>query len=97
MRKLILTAIIGLGLSLAAMAHEERAMVAGIITKVDLAAGQVTLNHEAIPYLNMDAMTMVYTVRDPAKLKELKAGDNVKFEAEEIDGQANVVEIEKAN
>ena len=30
MRKLILTAIIGLGLSLAAMAHEERAMVAGI-------------------------------------------------------------------
>ena len=95
MRKLILTAIIGLGLSLAAMAHEERAMVAGIITKVDLAAGKVTLNHEAIPYLNMDAMTMVYTVRDPAKLKDLKA--NVKFEAEEIDGQANVVEIEKAN
>jgi Cu(I)/Ag(I) efflux system periplasmic protein CusF len=96
MHKFLLAAVLGLGLSCAAIAHEGRATVSGVITKMDLTAGKVTLKHEAMPNLNMDAMTMVYPVKDPAMLKGLKAGDKVKFEAEEIDGQANVVEIEKA-
>lgn len=96
MRKLILTSVFSLGLSLAATAHEGRATVAGVLTNVDLAGGKVTLKHEAIPNLNMDAMTMAYPVKDPAMLKGLKAGDKVNFEAEEVDGQAKIVEIKKA-
>jgi Cu(I)/Ag(I) efflux system protein CusF len=38
---------------------------------------------------------MVYPVKNPALLKGLKPGDKVKFEAEEVNGQANVVEIKK--
>ena len=55
----------------------------------------MTLNHEAIPYLNMDAMTMVYTVRDPANSKTSKQMSNSrprKSMARQI-----IVEIEKAN
>ncbi len=42
------------------------------MTKVDPAAGKVTLDHAAIPKLDMDAMTMAYPVKDPAMLKDLK-------------------------
>jgi Cu/Ag efflux protein CusF len=95
MRKLVLTAILGLGLSTAVMAHDGRPMVSGVITKIDQSAGKVTLKHEEIPNLQMEAMTMAYPVKDPAMLKGLKPGDKVKFEAEEVNGQANVVEIKK--
>ena len=40
----------------------------------DAAAGQVTVNHQAIPGL-MDAMTMPYKVVDPSTLSELHPGD----------------------
>ena len=96
MRKLLLTAILGLGLSTVAMAHEGRPRVSGVVTKIDQSAGKVTLKHEAIPNIQMEAMTMAYPVKDPAMLKGLKPGDKVKFEAEEVNGQANVVEIKKS-
>lgn len=56
----------------------------------------MTLKHEAIPYLDMEAMTMPYRVKAPATLEGLEVGDKVKFEAEEADGLASVVRIEKA-
>ena len=96
MRRLILTSVICFGLSAAAIAHEGRPMVSGVVTKIDQSAGKVTLKHEAIPNLSMDAMTMAYKVKDPSMLKGLKSGDKVKFEAEEVNSVANVVEIEKA-
>ena len=60
--------------------------VKGTVTKVDPAAGKVTLDHAAIPKLDMDAMTMAYPVKDPAMLKDLKAGDKVDFDVEEAGG-----------
>jgi len=45
----------------------------------------------------MDAgMTMVYKAQDPAMLKAVKAGDKVKFDADEVNGQTTVTKIEKA-
>ena len=41
-------------------------------------------------------MTMVYAVSDPNLLKAVKAGDKIKFEAEQINGQYTVMKIEKA-
>jgi Cu/Ag efflux protein CusF len=89
----------GLGLVLVAATaygHDGRPAVNGVVTEVDQAAGTVTLDHDEIPNLPMAAMTMAYPVKDRAMLKGLKAGDKVKFEAEEMDGQPKVVEIEKA-
>ena len=39
-------------------------------------------------------MTMVYRVQDPAMLDRVKAGDKVKFEAENVGGAFTVTKIE---
>jgi Cu(I)/Ag(I) efflux system protein CusF len=66
------------------------------VEKVDESAGKVTLDHAAVPRLDMPAMTMVYKVQDPKMLKSVKAGDKVKFNIEKTDGQLTVTKIDKA-
>jgi hypothetical protein len=43
-----------------------------------------------------DGMTIVYRAQDPAMLQAVKAGDKVKFDAENVNGQFVVTKIEKA-
>ena len=81
-----------LGLASGALA----ATVDGDVQKVDAAAGKVTLKHGPVPELDMGDMTMVYTAKDPAMLKGLKAGDKVRFEPAEVDGKYVVTKIERA-
>lgn len=72
-------------------------MVAGHVIKVDPSAKKITIKHGPIPKLDMDeGMTMVYAVSDPNMLNAVKAGDKIKFEAEQVNGQFTVVKIEKA-
>lgn len=66
------------------------------VEKVDESANKVTLDHAAIPGLDMPAMTMVYKVQDPKMLKSVKAGDQVKFNIEKINSQLTVTKIDKA-
>jgi Cu/Ag efflux protein CusF len=66
-------------------------MVSGTVEKVDTGAGKITIDHGAIPNLNMDAMTMVFRVQDPALLQGVKAGDKVQFQADRVNGQISVV------
>ena len=68
-------------------------MVSGTVEKVDAGAGKVTLDHGPIPNLDMDAMTMVFRVQDPALLQGVKAGDKVQFQADRVNGQISVVKI----
>jgi Cu(I)/Ag(I) efflux system protein CusF len=44
--------------------------------------------------LDMPAMTMVFQVKDPALLGQVKAGDKVKFNAEKLGGAFTVTRIE---
>lgn len=67
----------------------------GDVTKVDQAAGKITLRHGPIKNLDMDSMTMVFRVADPAWLKTIKPGDRVRFEAERVNGQITVTSITK--
>ena len=69
--------------------------VKATVKKVDEAAGKVTLDHERIPKLDMDAMTMAYMVADPAILKGVKAGDRVRFSADRVNGQLAITRIQK--
>ena len=66
------------------------------VEKVDESADKVTLDHAAIPGLDMPAMTMVYKVEDSKLLKSVKSGDKVKFNIERINGQLTVTRIDKA-
>jgi Cu/Ag efflux protein CusF len=42
----------------------------------------------------MPPMTMVFQVKDPALLEKIKAGDKVKFSAENINGAFTVTAID---
>ena len=70
--------------------------VKGTVEAVDVANGKVTLDHGAIPNLNMDGMTMPWRVQDPAVLSTLKQGDKVQFSADRVNGSPMITRITKA-
>ena len=70
--------------------------VDGVVRKVDKRGKTIILKHGSIPNLDMGAMTMQYRVKDASLLDKVKAGDNVKFTAEMIDGQYTVTRLERA-
>ena len=96
MRK-IPTLIFALALCAGAQAAlAQSTLIDGQVTKVDQSASKITIKHGPIKKLGMDqGMTMVYRAQDPAMLKAVKAGDKVKFDAEEVNGQSTVTKIEK--
>ncbi len=68
--------------------------ISGEVRKVDKDARKITLRHGAIKQLDMPPMTMVFHVKEPALLDKVKAGDQVKFKAENVGGTLTVTEIE---
>lgn len=81
-----------------AMALAQTAMVNGEVKKIDESAGKITLKHGPIKNLDMeeDGMTMVFRVKDPAMLKQVKVGDKVQFEAERATAGITITKIQKA-
>jgi Cu(I)/Ag(I) efflux system protein CusF len=82
--------------SLAASAQD--AMVKGVVKKIDAGAGKITLTSGPIKSLDMDDdnMTMVFRVKDPAMLKQVKVGDKVQFEAEQATAGITITQLQKA-
>jgi Cu(I)/Ag(I) efflux system protein CusF len=66
----------------------------GEIRRVDKEAKKLTIKHGPIPNLDMESMTMVFHVKDPAMLDQVKEGDKIKFQADKISGQYTVTKIE---
>ena len=82
---------------LASVTLAQAPMVNGQVTKIDEAAGKITLKHGPIKKLDMnEGMTMVFRAQEPAMLKQVKVGDKVRFNADRINGQITVTKIEKA-
>ncbi|MGY3235717.1 Cu/Ag efflux protein CusF [Bradyrhizobium sp. USDA 4448] len=98
MKPIIRTAValaLTLGLTMGALA--QAASISGEVKKIDQNAGKITLKHGAAKSLGMDEpMTMVYRVKDPALLKQVKVGDKVSFEAEEEASGYTVTKLQKA-
>ncbi len=69
--------------------------IEGEVRRVNDAEGKVTLRHGPLPELDMPGMTMVFTARDRAMMRDLKVGDKVRFIAERSDGIFYVIEIAK--
>jgi Cu(I)/Ag(I) efflux system protein CusF len=88
--------LVGALLAAPALAQES-ALTVGEVRKIDKSAQKITLKHEPIKSLEMPAMTMVFRVKDPAMLDEVKSGDKVKFAAEKVGGKFTVTEIQAAN
>jgi Cu/Ag efflux protein CusF len=77
-------------------AQASDALVKGEVRKVDKEAGKVTIKHGPLENLGMPAMTMVYRVKDPAMLDQLKAGDKIDFAADKINGAYTVTQVKPA-
>lgn len=70
------------------------AMTDGEVRKVDKDAKKITIKHGEIKNLAMPPMTMVFQVKDPALLDQVKQGDKVRFEAAESGGALVIVRLE---
>lgn len=68
----------------------------GEIRKVNTATGKLTIQHGPLKNLNMPGMTMVFQVRDPALLAQVKVGDKVRFRAEADMGSYVVTTLQSA-
>jgi len=77
-------------------AHHATDMTDGQVRKVDKGAAKLTITHGEIKNLDMPPMTMVFRVKDAAMLDKLKAGDKVRFRAEQDGGALVVTAIELA-
>src|SRR5262245_28812024 len=88
-----------LAIALATAPHcWEQSLTDGQVIKVDASAGKITIKHGPMKKFDMDeGMTMVYRAQAPAMLQTVKAGDKVKFDAENVNGQFVVTKIQKAN
>ena len=96
MRKTTIVVASALAFSFPSLSSAQAPMIDGEVTKIDAAQGKITLRHGPIKNLDMDSMTMVFRVQDPAVLKRLKVKDKVKFEADRVNGQITVTRIQKA-
>lgn len=96
MRKLTAALSLAAALTMAAGALAQAVPADGQVTRIDEASGKITLKHGPIKNLDMDSMTMVFRVKDPAMLKTVKPGDKVTFEAERIDGAITITKMQKA-
>lgn len=81
----------------AAPAASTAAMSEGEVRKVDKGAKKITIKHGELKNLGMPPMTMVFQVKDPAFLDQVKAGDKVRFSAEDANGALLITSIQVAN
>lgn len=92
-RKIVAAMLVAIAFSVSAWA--DSGMVQAEVIKVDKSAGKVTLKHGPIKSLDMDAMTMVFRVADPAMLDRMKAGDRIEFEAGRVNGAITITKLGK--
>lgn len=100
MKKGFRTAMVALVIAMAGAATSianAQALIEGTVTKIDTGASKITIRHGPIKKLDMDeGMTMVFTAKDTSLLSKVKAGDKVKFDADNVNGQFVVTKIDKA-
>ena len=60
-----------------------------------LEARSVTFSHQPVPALQWPAMTMGFTLADPALARGLKVGDQVRFAFDQAGASHTVRRIEK--
>ena len=91
-RTFVLAGVLALAVTAAQAETVDRQVI-----KVDPSAEKITIRHGPIKKFDMDmGMTMVFRAKDPTMLTAVKAGDKVRFEPEQVNGQFTIMKIEKA-
>ncbi|MEO5883736.1 MAG: copper-binding protein [Caldimonas sp.] len=71
-------------------------MVDGEVRKIDIDNKKITVKHGEIKNLQMPGMTMVFQVKDPAMLGQVKVGDKIMFAAEKAGGAIVITSMQPA-
>lgn len=93
-KKILFLAILSISAAFSSVASAQ-SMTEGVVRRIDLENNKITIRHGEIKALDMPPMTMVFVAKQPALLKKLSPGDEVSFEAFELDGKLSVGKIEK--
>jgi Cu(I)/Ag(I) efflux system protein CusF len=75
-------------------ASAEADMTDGEIRKVDKDNKKLTIKHGDIKNLDMPGMTMVFQLRDPAMVEQVKVGDKIRFKVEKTGSGFVVTELQ---
>ena len=67
----------------------------GEVKRIDISSGKITIRHGVIKNLDMPPMTMVFTVKEKSMLKEVSAGDQIRFIVISDNGRMVITEILK--
>lgn len=67
----------------------------GVVRKVDIENGKITIKHGFIANLDMPPMSMVFTAEDVSILGDIAKGDKIKFTAVDKDGKLFVTQIQE--
>lgn len=71
-------------------------LTTGEVREVDAKRGKLTISHGPILHLAMPALTMVFRAAKADLLKNLRAGDKIRFRAQAVARHLVVVEIRPA-
>jgi Cu(I)/Ag(I) efflux system protein CusF len=75
----------------------DAALSEGVVKKIDVKAGTVTIAHGPLVNLGMPKMTMTFKLKSPALLEGIKEGSKVRFLAENVKGELTVVKLDLAS
>ena len=75
-------------------AHAGTPLSDGEVTRIDKDAAKLTIRHGELRNLDMPAMSMVFRVKDPAMLGQVKVGSRIRFTAEKVGGALTVTALE---
>ncbi len=79
----------------AGLARAAPPWVRASVVRVDPERARIILNHERIPSINMDAMTMPFKVAEGVALGAFKPGDTVRFTFVEKDDHLVINALER--
>jgi Cu/Ag efflux protein CusF len=88
------TGWVALALLLAMPAWADAEWVGAKVVKIEAEKSRVTLQHERIKSLPMEAMTMPFKVESPALLGPIKVGQRVRFTFVDKDGHLIITALE---
>ena len=83
-------------IAVAAVSYTHLVASEGTVKKVDKAATKITIKHGPLANLGMPPMTMAFRVSDPAMLDQVKAGEKIRFTAENVGDALTVTALEPA-
>jgi Cu(I)/Ag(I) efflux system protein CusF len=76
-----------------AMATQE--MAEAEVRKINADTGKIMLKHGPIKNLDMPPMTMVFTIKNPALINDVKVGDKILFNVVSESGNYVITDIQK--